>query len=135
MIFGFVVSFGIELCFVANSQVSARLIRRVFCIGVTVVWVVVLTGGSPALCASDAPVIMASVGGVRFVVEISGLWGEDGDDVIEALISLVGAGTLMGDQFAVELETSFLMIGLRGYSGGDTMTCNSVSCSSAWGTG
>ena len=80
--------------FCSNSQVSARLMRFVFGAGLAVVVVAGVMVGSLALYVSGTSMVEVPDLVGYFFIGYSGLWGDDGDDVIAARISFVGAGTL-----------------------------------------
>ena len=126
---------GFGCGFWLNSHVSARLISLVFGAVLALVVFAGLSEGSPSLCVVVVPVV-EFVGWTELsFIGNSGLWGDDGDDVIAARISFVCAGTLVGDPYSVELVICGLRIGLREIVGGVTITCISSFCSSACCTG
>ena len=92
---------GLGCGFWLKSHISARSIRLVFGAVLALIVFAGLVGGFPALYVVVVPVIG------------SGLWGDDGDDVIAARISFVGAGTLVGDPYTVELVVCGLRIAFK----------------------
>ena len=92
-------------------------------------------GESPSLCASGTLVVDLSGCFVLSFIGFSGLWRDEGDDIIAARISFVCDGVFGGDLFSVKLEMCGLGIDLSDTAGGVTITCISGSCSSAWCTG